>query len=257
MCVSCIVHFAGTETNCSPPKPKPRPRSLRKTETTNEAIPKRIVKDNEKDVLECYKEIFHLDDKSDQNNTVVVENNVNRAYKENEFSDRPNRPSIEDIVLKYSGRITSESPFLDSKYEFEPKKQVAVDNVYNIKKGYSEKINREVNYQSEALFFKTNSVTRGLLESVNLDKSYSVPSRETIVVKELNIEPSVVKHIAPFGSHPDSTEFDRNPLENEKVDFEYPYSSTNATLHDDEYRTIEEPINLDSEPSSPEFSIYR
>ena len=107
------------------------------------------------------------------------------------------------------------------------------------------------------MFFKTNSVTRGLLESVNLDKSYSVPSRETIVVKELNIEPSVVKHIAPFGSHPDFTEFDRNPLENEKLDFEYPYSSTNATLHVDEYRTIEEPINLDSEPSSPEFSIYR
>ena len=252
MCVSFIVHFAGTETNCSPPKPKPRPRSFRKTETTNEAIPKRIVKDNEREVLEPYKEIYHHDDKSDQLNSTVVENNVNRAYRENEYSDTPNRPSIEDIVLKYSGRITSDSPLLDSKYGFEPKKEVTVENVYSVRKGYSEKINREVNYQSEALFFKTNSVTRGLLESVNLDKSYSVPSRETIVVKELNIEPSVVKHIAPFGSHQDFAEF---PLENEKLDFEYPYSSTKATV--DDYKTIEEPINLDSEPSSPEFSIYR
>ena len=126
--------MSGTETNYSLPKPKPRPRSFRKTETTNEAIPKRIVKDNEKEVLEGYKEIYHLDDKSDQLNSVDVENNVNRAYKEKEYCDTPNRPSIEDIVLKYSGRITSESPFLDSKYEFEPKKQVAVDNVYNIKK---------------------------------------------------------------------------------------------------------------------------
>ena len=244
--------MSGTETNYSLPKPKPRPRSFRKTETTNEDIPQRIVEDNEKEALEGYKEIYHLDDKSDQLNSVVVENNVNRAYKEKEYCDTPNRPSIEDIVLKYSGRITSESPLLDSKYEIEPKTQVTVDNVYSIKKGYREKINREVNYQSEALFFKTNSVTRGLLESVNLDKSYSVPSRETIVVKELNIEPSVVKHIAPFGSHQDFAEF---PLENEKLDFEYPYSSANATV--DDYKTIEEPINLDSEPSSPEFSIYR
>ena len=242
--------MSGTETNYSPPKPKPRPRSFRKTETTNEA--RRIIKDNEKDVLERYKEIYHHDDKSDQLNSIVVENNVNRGYKENEYSNTPNRPSIEDIVLKYSGRITSDSPLLDSKYGFEPKKEVTVENVYSVRKGYSEKINRDVNYQSEALFFKTNSVTRGLLESVNLDKSYSVPSRETIVVKELNIEPSVVKHIAPFRSHRDLAEL---PLENEKLDFEYPYLSTKATV--DDYKTIEEPINLDSEPSSPEFSIYR
>ena len=242
--------MSGTETNYSPPKPKPRPRSFRKTETTNEA--KRIIKDNEKDVLEHYKEIYHHDDKSDQLNSIVVENNVNRAYKENEYSNTPNRPSIEDIVLKYSGRITSDSPLLDSKYGFEPKKEVTVENVYSVRKGYREKINKDVNYQSEALFFKTNSVTRGLLESVNLDKSYSVPSRETIVVKELNIEPSVVKHIAPFRSHRDLAEL---PLENEKLDFEYPYLSTKATV--DDYKTIEEPINLDSEPSSPEFSIYR
>ena len=242
--------MSGTETNYSPPKPKPRPRSFRKTETTNEA--RRIIKDNEKDVLERYKEIYHHDDKSDQLNSTVVENNVNQAYKENEYSNTPNRPSIEDIVLKYSGRITPDSPLLDSKYGFEPKKEVTVENVYSVRKGYSEKINRDVNYQSEALFFKTNSVTRGLLESVNLDKSYSVPSRETIVVKELNIEPSVVKHIAPFRSHRDLAEL---PLENEKLDFEYPYLSTKATV--DDYKTIEEPINLDSEPSSPEFSIYR
>ena len=115
--------MSGTETNYSLPKPKPRPRSFRKTETTNEAIPKRIVKDNEKEVLEPYKEICHHDDKSDQLNSIVVENNVNRAYKENEYSDTPTRPSIEDIVLKYSGRITSDSPLLDSKYGLEPKKE--------------------------------------------------------------------------------------------------------------------------------------
>lgn len=184
----------------------------------------------------------------------VQENNINRDHKEQDYFDTCKSPELFQVVNP--NIITStvaEKTHLDEVYYPDHTKEIV--NEQNANRAYKEKIHIDATKPLVVQVIDQNNIKSGVAETTDLDKFYSQLPKEVVIVKEIDLKPSLVTHKGTIHSHENISDNIQNNFENKNLEFFDRYTTTTPISDQAE----EEPLNslVKTELESTPDSHYR
>ena len=223
-------------------KPKPRPRSFRNTAATS-ATTEDVVIEKEKEDFKAYKETHHVDTVTNVPVTITQEKSLNRAYKEQDYFDTYTNFKSEIANKIYASKSIGEKINLDPTLYSKPSSGVRIEKEFSVVRGYKETFERDATAPLQVPTIEHGNLLKGLREKVHIENAYSKPLKEIVIIKELEVKPSLValKKTPELQEDP-SVKY--NYKECETKPFSYPYT---PSTHIDEF-PLEESVTVEVDP---------